>query len=330
MRALPCSIAQAIRLLLAATPREGLQVLRTTFISFVLFSLACGVSAVAQEKPRYIQNSCVKAPAGQIEALSALLEDLSKVAQVRADEGRIAFFAAFRTVAPAGTSARCDYIFASGYDGYPPEQLTRAQAEGNFRKSGVGGTYDAYVARLHKVWNLVSNELVLVPDNGEVGSGVSVGSFIRVHLNKVKPGHTAAEWARLEREGWGAYVEAVEKEHFGFGWLQEEVVSTGGTPMEYDVLSVELLPNWASTEGGGGNTAVWNQVHPGMSNADYMAKLGDVIDRKGVELYRTAAMVVQRQPEWTGRARLRALPRSISTPRHGSGRSRRAQTGSVD
>ena len=271
--------------------KEGSKKVKAKLISFVVFGMACVPFAVAQQKQQYIQNSCVKAPAGQLEGLTAMLPDLAKVAQVRVDAGTVMFFLAFRAVIPAGSSARCDYIFSNGYYGYPPEPLSRAEAEANFKKSGVGGTYDAYLARFRPVWNLVSNDLVIVPPTTSVGSGVALGGYIRLNLDKLKAGHTVEEWAKYEREGWGAYVEAVAKDHAGMGWLPEAVVSPAGSGLDYNVLTVDILPNWAATGGGWGGAEVWNKVHPDMTNAAFMGKLGDMIDRYKVELYRTALVV---------------------------------------
>jgi hypothetical protein len=263
-------------------------------ISFALLASACAPAAIAQDKPNYVMHSCVKAAPGQMTALSALLPDMSKIQQVRADEGGIAFFTALRAAIPAGSSARCDYIFVSGYEGYPPEPLTRAQAEANFRKSGVGGSYDEYIARRDRLMSLVSNDLLRVVANGNVGGGSSVGGYIRLNLSKTKPGHTIAEWGKLETAGWGAYVAAVAKERPGFGWRAEGVVVPTGSAMPYNAITVDILPNWAATGGGWGGTQVWNKVHPDMPSADYLAKVADMVDRYKVELYRVATVVAKK------------------------------------
>jgi hypothetical protein len=268
--------------------------MKTKLVHFAFLALACVPAAIAQDKRTYVQHVCVKAAPGQIAGLSAMVPDISKFAQVQVDEGRLAFLAVLRAIIPAGNAARCDYIFASGYEGYPPEPFTRAEAEANFRKSGVAGTYDDYLARQRQLWTLVSNDLARVPNNGTVGSGASVGSYIRLNLDKLKPGHTVTEWAKFERDGWGAYVEAVAKDHPGFAWREEALVSPAGSAMNYNVMSVDILPNWAVTGGGWGGAEVWNKVHPDMTDAAFMAKLSDMIDRSRVELYRTAALVVKK------------------------------------
>ena len=237
---------------------------------------------------------CVKAQVGQIAGLSAILPDIAKTVQVRADAGNVAFFATLQAVIPAGTSARCDYIFVAGYEGYPPAPLTRGEAEAIFLKSGVSGSYDDYNTRLRQVWSLVSNDLLRVAPNGSVGSNASVGSYIRLNLDKLKPGHTVSEWATFERDGWGAYADAAAKDLPGLGWRAEYLVSPAGSAMDYKVVAVDVLPNWASTGFGWGGAAVWNKVHPDMTNAAYMAKVWDMVDRHKSELSRTVALVVKK------------------------------------
>jgi len=268
--------------------------MKNRFVYFALAALACVPAAIAQDKPQFVQQLCVKAAPGQSAGLSAMVPDIAKFVQVQADSGRLLFLAVLRATIPAGTSARCDIIFASGYQGYPPAPFTRAEAEANFQKSGISGTYDDYLARQRQLFTLVSNDLVIVPPNGIVGSGAKVGSYVRFNLDKLKTGHTAEEWAKLEREGWGAYAEAVAKDRPGFGWRQEALVSPAGSAMDYNVLSVDILPDWDSTGGGWGGAAVWNKVHPNMASDVFMTKVGAVIDRYKVELYRATAIVLKK------------------------------------
>ena len=268
--------------------------MRAKLLYVTFLAWACVPAGVAQNKPTYVTHNCVKAAPGQLNAISALLPEMSRFLQVRVDDGSMSFFVALRAAIPAGSSARCDYILAYGYEGYPPEPLTRAQQEANFKKSGVAGSYDEFIARRDRAMTLVSNDLLRVVANGMVGSGSAVGGYVRLNLNKMKPGHTVAEWGKFETEGWGAYVASVAKERPGFGWRAEALVSPAGLSLDYNAVTVDILPNWAATGGGWGGAQVWNKVHADMTMGDYIAKLWGMVDRYKVELYRVAAVVAKK------------------------------------
>jgi len=266
--------------------------MKMKLICIAFVTLVCVRGVIAQDKTPFVQHSCVKAAPGQIAGISEMLPDISRNAEVEVHEGRLAFHAVLRTTLPVGSAARCDFMFVRGYEGYPPAPFTRADAEANFVKSGAAGTYDDYLARQRKLWTPVSNDLLFVPRNGIVGSGGSVGDYVRLNLDKLKPGHLVSHWARFEREGWGAYVEAAAKDLPGLGWREEALVSP--MSVDYNVMTVDILPSWAATEGDWGGSEVWNQVHPEMKNAEYMAKVREIVDPYKVELYRVVTLVVQK------------------------------------
>ena len=259
----------------------------------VFLATACLPAASAQDKPDYVQHFCVKAVSGQLPAIGGMLPDLTKMMQVRVDEGSLAWFAALQAVIPAGTSARCDYIFAYGYAGYPPEALGRAQAEAIFKKANIAGTFAELLAKRDRTGTLVSNDLLRVARNGKVGGNSDKGGYVRLNLYKIKPGHSAADWVKLETEGWGPYAAAMAKERAGLGWRAETLVMPSGSGLPYNAITVDLFPNWEAT-GGSGNSGLWDKVHPDLKSADYMAKVADTADRYKVELYRNVAMVLKK------------------------------------
>ena len=122
-----------------------------------------------------------------------------------------------RAVIPSGETARC-YTLAYRYEGFPPEPQTRQQAEALFQKANVQGTYSDLLAKRDSSSRLVSNDLWRNVPQGEVGSHLEKGQYVRVNLYKVNPGHTVSEWTQLEMSGWTPFAEAMAKETPSSPW----------------------------------------------------------------------------------------------------------------
>jgi hypothetical protein len=264
--------------------------MRQKALIWLFVAAACIPAAIAQEQPSYVQQFCVKAVAGKLSSLDAMIPDVAKVMQVRIEEGQLTFFAALKAVIPAGASARCDYALSYGYTGFPPEPRTREQAEATFRKAKVAGTYAEMLAKRDATSMLVSDDLWRGVTDGMAGPGSVKGSYVRLNLYKSKPGHTIAEWAKMEVEGWKPFAEALAKETPGFGWRAESLTMPAGSSLHYNAMTVDIFPNWAAT-GHGYSAEMWNKVHPDLKSSDYLAKVNEVVDRYKVELYRTVEVV---------------------------------------
>ena len=73
--------------------------------------------------------NCIKVKPGKGREFRQFWNDVSaKVAQVRADEGRVMTTSLLRSVMPAGEEARCDAMISNFYEGPPPEPSTSARA----------------------------------------------------------------------------------------------------------------------------------------------------------------------------------------------------------
>ncbi len=251
---------------------------------------ACVPAAIAQEQPTYVQQFCVKAVAGKLSSLDAMIPDAAKLVQARIEEGQLTAFIALKAVIPAGTSARCDYVLSYFYTGFPPEPRTREQQEATFRKAKIAGTYSEMLAKRDATSVLVSDDLWRGATGGTAGPGSVKGSYVRLNLYKSKPGHTTAEWAKMEVEGWKPFAEALAKETPGFGWRAELLTMPGGSSLHYDGMTVDIFPNWA-TAGRGYSAQMWTKVHPDLKINDYLSKVNETIDRYKVELYRTVEVV---------------------------------------
>jgi hypothetical protein len=252
---------------------------------------SAGLSAGwAQEQPVYVQQFCVKAVAGKSSAVDARMPDVAKYMRVRVDEGGLAFWVAFKAVIPAGTSARCDYLLNYAYSGFPAGPLTPEQAEATYHKAGLAGSYSQMLIERDATSTLVSNDLFRSVTGALVGPGSEKGSYVRLNLFKVKPGHSLAEWAKLEIEGWKPFAEAMAKETPGFGWRAEQLVMPTGSSLHYNAMTVDIYPTWEAS-GKGASAQLWSAVHPDLSPNDYLAKVNDVVDRYKAELYRAVEVV---------------------------------------
>lgn len=188
------------------------------------------------------------------------------------------------TVIPSGDAARCDYVIAYRYDGFPPAPQTRQQAEAVFQKANLPGTYSELLVKRGSTSRLVSNELWRDVPKGEVDSHLEKGRYVRVNLYKANPGHTVSEWTKLEMTGWRPFVEAMAKETPGVGWRVRTLFLPAGTSRQYDGLTADYLPDWSAL-GKGINMSLWDKVHPDLKVEDYMAKVNGAVSRYKVELY---------------------------------------------
>ena len=255
-----------------------------------LLAGACISAAFAQDKPQYAQEFCVKVNPGKGAEVAAMIPDVMKLNQVRIDENTLSWFAVLSASIPAGTSARCDYKFVYGYDGFPPEPATREQSEHRFAKAKIAGTYAQMLAKRDANTTLVSDDLWRAIDGGTAGGSSTKGNYLRFNLYKVKPGHTMADWAKLELEGWKPYAEAAAKENPGFAWRAVGLSQPTGNSLHYNAMTVDIYPNW-TTSGQGNSLALWNKVHPDLPGNDYLAKVNDVVDRYKSELYRVVDLI---------------------------------------
>jgi hypothetical protein len=264
--------------------------MRKRAVLWLSMAAACVSAATAQEQPTYVQQFCVKAVANKSSALDAMMPDLAKYMRVRVQDGELASWIALRAVIPAGASARCDYLLSYLYSGFPPEPKTREQAEAAFRKANIGISYSEMLAKRDAVSTLVSDDLFRGVAGGMAGPGSEKGSYVRVNLYKVKPGHTVAEWAKLETEGWKPFAEAIAKETPGFGWRVEALTMPSGSSLHYNAMTVDIFPSWTAA-GQSYSAQMWSKVHPEMNFADYLSKVNDATDRYKAELYKTVEVV---------------------------------------
>lgn len=259
------------------------------FKKAVCLATFVGACLSAQAPVPYLRDFCVKMQPGKFTEYAAMLHEVTaKVSQVRADEGKLAWWLAEVAVVPAGSSARCDYHLVSGYAGFPPEPSTPAETDAALIKAKVPNmTAVGMFAKRDSLSTLVSVDIW----RGVAGVGSpQKGGYVRMNLYKANP---VSEWTKLETGGWKPTVQAYSKDHPGIGWAAGELALAGGSGMHYNAMTVDFFPTWAAVgQGSGPITEVWPKVHPDLKIDDYMQKVGKVADRYKVELYQVTEMVM--------------------------------------
>lgn len=260
-----------------------------------VFILSCltavfACTGMAEEQPGFLQTYCVKVLPEKSSQFQSVLTDGAKLTKARVEAGEMISATLLRAVIPSGETARCDYIVAYRYEGFPPEPQTRQQAEALFQKANLQGTYSDLVAKRDSTSRLVSNDLWRNVPQGEVGSHLEKGRYVRVNLYKANPGHAVSEWTQLEISGWRPFAEAMANETPGVGWRVRTLFLPGGTSRQYDGMTADYLPDWAAV-GKGISMSLWDKVHPDLKAEDYMAKLNGAVSRYRTELYQVAESI---------------------------------------
>jgi hypothetical protein len=254
--------------------------------------LAAAAIVSAQEQPPFARDYCVKVADGKGREFAAMLRDIStKLAQVRVDDGRAAWYMTLRGVVPMGSEARCDYHIFYGYSGFPAAPLTAEQTGADLRKANIDLTAEAMMARRNSISHLVN--LDIWRRAGAVGAQPQKGSHVRFNYFKVKSG---ADWVKLETEGWGKLAEEAAKTNPGFGWTAATLAMPGaGTAQPYNAVTMDVFPDWAALGRGVRFQEIWAKVHPEISGADYMQKVAAASDRYRTEVFEVVEWVGPRQ-----------------------------------
>lgn len=251
-------------------------------------AVMAGACLRAQTPIPYVRDLCVKVQPGKFSDYAAMLHDVTaKVTQVRADEGKLAWWLAERAVVPAGSTARCDFHLVSGYAGFPPEPSTPAEMDAALNKAKIANMSAATLnTKRDALSTLVSVDIWR--GVAAVGSPQK-GGYIRMNLYKANP---VSDWAKLESEGWKPMVESYSKDHPGIGWAAGALAMPGGSGMHYNAMTVDFFPTWAAVGlGSGPLTEVWAKVHPELEIGDYMEKVGKAADRYKIEIYQVIELV---------------------------------------
>jgi hypothetical protein len=182
-----------------------------------------------------------------------------RVAQVRANAGEILSWSLLRSVFPAGTEARADYVISVITQGPPPAPQGNAGLEANLKKAGINVTTADYWAKRNAVSARVAAELwrlrerVAAPQKGHY-----------LYLNSMKV-HDASAYNEFEASVWRPIAEAWVKEGAMSGWLYATKMLPGGTDTPYSAYSADMFPTWEAAFKSRSLQAAFEKVHPGKS-----------------------------------------------------------------
>jgi hypothetical protein len=239
----------------------------------VAAALAAGVPPAAAAPPTgWVRDQCLKADPGKgAEVVAFIHDDLAKLARVAVDEGRIAWWLALSAVVPAGSDARCDFHWVTGYNGFPPEPQTAEQMAAELKRAGIAMTAAEHTAKAWSISHPVNLDFWHV--EAETGPNLENGQYVRLNYYKAKPGGLGSYFG-LEMH-WKRFVESLKDSHLG--WHLNELEMPTGAAVRYDALTVDTYPTWAAL-GQGWPIAEWPKVHPDLPFTAYINSINETAE----------------------------------------------------
>jgi hypothetical protein len=252
-------------------------------------SLAAAVASAQSQPSPTVREYCVKVAPGKAAEYTAFLRDVTvPLNQSRADAGEFAWWAAVRSVVPAGSSAACDYRLAYGYKGDPPEEVSNEALEAALKRAKLTMTADQLTARRTALISLTGVEIWGQIDS--IGPPAQKGAYIRFNRYRTKSGEFD-EWIRLERTYWKALMDAWLKGGGKGSWSVHFLAMPGGESTPYDGLTVDVFPDWNGLVKGVPANDLWSKVHPGTTITDTFNRYDRVRSIHSVEVGKIVEMV---------------------------------------
>lgn len=240
-----------------------------------IFALyAAGAWAQNQAPPTYIREYCVKVTSGNGAAYADFAHEVSaKLNQSRVDAGEIRSWLLARAVAPAGASAKCDYLSVWFYSGFPHEPLSNDQMTASLQRAHLNLSAREFAAKRDSLSTLVSVQYWRAADS--VGQTPQKGNYLRLNHYKVKSGQMA-KYVNLERTIWKPVVAAHLDAGGAGGWAADTLVMPLGDSLPYNAITVDIFADWASLGRGIPVQQLWSKVHPNLSLNEYNDQLDSV------------------------------------------------------
>lgn len=263
---------------------------RTLSVSLAA-GLIAGPPAFAQGQPDppTARDLCIKVAPGKAAEYEKFLQDaVVPVVRARAEAGEFAWFVALRAVAPAGTSAPCDYRLVYGHKGLPPEPPSRESLVAALGRAKLTLTADAYIARRNALSHLVSTDYWVGRDR--LGPNSDKGSYVRINRYKVKYGQMG-EWLRLEATYWKALMDAWLKTGGKGTWVVNQLWMPGGDSVPYNAETVDIFPDWNSLLQGVPVGELWPKVHAGTTTTEAFDRLQNIRSVHDVTVYKLTEVV---------------------------------------
>ena len=265
---------------------------RSLFLATVSMALSLsGVASFAQVQPDppSVREYCIKITPGKGAEFEAFLKDVSlPLARARAEAGEFDWFVVASSVAPAGTSAPCDYRVAYGYKGLPPETPSKDALTAALKRAKPTMTFDAMVARRDALRHLVGVEFWTGIDG--IGPPVEKDNYIVFNHYNVKYGEMA-EWLRLETTYWKPVMDAWLKAGGKGAWSVTSLLMPTGAATPYNAMTIDVFPDWNSMVRGVPVNDVWPKVHPNATFPAFFDRLEKVRSVHDREVYKVVDVV---------------------------------------
>jgi hypothetical protein len=232
-----------------------------------------------QQQPQYYQTlTCIKANPGKGAEYRQFVGDTSKkMAQVRADAGEIVSWTFLRSVMPAGSEARCDYMISTLFEGPPPAPMGSEGLAKALQKANVNMSAGDYIAKRDTLSSLVSMEMWRM--RLRVGQPQK-GHYLFINYMKV---HDAPEYNDFENTVWRPMAEEWVKGGDQSGWVYSTKLLPSGTETPYPSYSADIFPSWEAAFKTRSAQTMFEKVHPGKNyqqTFNRLAKLRDLARRE--------------------------------------------------
>jgi len=249
----------------------------------LLYAISAIVMAgqlLGQEQPLYFQTfNCIKVVPGKGTEFRQFVADTSKkVAETRVAAGEIATWTLLRSVMPAGSEARCDYMISTISEGMPPAPDGAGEFDKALQKANVKMTASEWTATAVSLARLVSTEMWRL--RIRVGQPQK-GHYLFLNYMKV---HDAPEYNDFEDTVWRPLAEAWVKEGSQSGWIYATKMLPAGTDTDYAAYSVDIYPSWDATFKQRPTQPTFEKVHSGKDYQQTMTRLGKLRDLAQREL----------------------------------------------
>jgi hypothetical protein len=227
-----------------------------------------------------ITNSIKVVPGKNNEFSKFMTETSVKMARQRVDAGEIATWILLRSVMPAGSEARADYMISTFYLGAPPPPRTREDTEKSLKQAGIAMSVEQYYSKRDSLSSLVSTEMW----RPRVRVGASQkGHYLYLNMMKV---HDAAGFDRFETDVQKPIFEERVKRGEMSGWSYATRLLPVGSDIPYNAYTADIFPSWdAAFKTMSSGADVFAKVHAGKNAQEVMSGMSKLRDHARRELW---------------------------------------------
>jgi hypothetical protein len=249
---------------------------------------ALSIPLTAQPAPTgYHSISCVKINPGKLAEADAWIAGTEhKLDQELVDSGTYGNTVVLRTEMPAGTDAKCDYVFVTFFKGLPLAPLSPQEVSTALHKAGIQMTAEELYAKHDELGTLVYDNITQYQS---LVGGAKKGDYLA--FNAMSAPDVGACVA-YQKKVWQPLAEEMVKAGNIDGWAINQQVYPRGTKDKTAVSSVDIYPSWdAFVNQYGSIMDGWKKVHPDMDINSTMEQFGKLCSIEHTVLYKIVESV---------------------------------------